>query len=174
MAMHRVAVVGNAGGGKSTLARLLAATHDLPYCEVDGLVWLPGWRPRPAADYGARHDAFIAGGRWVIDGVGRRESIAPRLARASDVVLVDMPLAVHRDLVVQRHAAWQSGTLDYPPGDHAEAPPLAAVLAMMEEIDRDWMPEIRRLVTAQEAAGKTVRRIARLEDLSAMQESLRR
>jgi len=36
--MDRIAVIGNAGGGKSTLARALATRHDLPYVEVDALL----------------------------------------------------------------------------------------------------------------------------------------
>ncbi|MEQ9191228.1 MAG: adenylate kinase [Alphaproteobacteria bacterium] len=170
--MRRVAILGNAGGGKSTLARLLTTRHDLPYHEVDKLVWLPSWRLRPEAEYAALHDAIIAGECWLMDGIGRREFIAPRLARASEIILVDMPFEVHRRLVLQRHAAWQAGTLDHPPGDHADAPPLDAVLAMMKEIDQDWMPEIRRLVAAEEAAGKSVWRIAGPEELTSLQKSL--
>ncbi len=33
--MTKVAVIGNAGGGKSTMARALAAAHDLPYIAID-------------------------------------------------------------------------------------------------------------------------------------------
>lgn len=35
--MTKVAVIGNAGGGKSTMARALATAHNLPYVAVDHL-----------------------------------------------------------------------------------------------------------------------------------------
>jgi adenylate kinase family enzyme len=38
----RIAVIGNSGGGKSVLARRLAFELQLPYVEVDSLLWLPG------------------------------------------------------------------------------------------------------------------------------------
>jgi adenylate kinase family enzyme len=36
--MQRIAVIGNAGGGKSTLARALAIRRGLPYVEIDTLL----------------------------------------------------------------------------------------------------------------------------------------
>jgi adenylate kinase family enzyme len=44
--MERIAVIGNAGGGKSTLARALASRRRLPYVEIDALLWRGGWHPR--------------------------------------------------------------------------------------------------------------------------------
>ncbi len=40
--MTRVAIIGNAGGGKSTMARKLAAARGLPYFAVDKFQWRPG------------------------------------------------------------------------------------------------------------------------------------
>ena len=44
-------MIGNAAGGKSTLARHLARRRELPVIEVDRLLWLPGWLLAPQADY---------------------------------------------------------------------------------------------------------------------------
>ena len=41
--MSRIVVIGNAGGGKSTLARLLAQRRGLPHIEIDRLLWQEGW-----------------------------------------------------------------------------------------------------------------------------------
>ena len=38
----RTVVIGNSGGGKSTLARRLAATSKCQHIEIDGLLWQPG------------------------------------------------------------------------------------------------------------------------------------
>jgi ATPase subunit of ABC transporter with duplicated ATPase domains len=45
--MRRIAVIGNGGGGKSTLARALGQRLRIPVHEVDEVQWLPGWRRAP-------------------------------------------------------------------------------------------------------------------------------
>jgi adenylate kinase family enzyme len=44
-------VIGNAGGGKSTLARRLAARRRLPHIEIDALLWRSGWHLTPSDVY---------------------------------------------------------------------------------------------------------------------------
>ena len=53
--MERVVVIGNSGGGKSVLARQLAAKLNLPCIEVDSILWKPGWHLVPTATYDAEH-----------------------------------------------------------------------------------------------------------------------
>src|ERR1044072_2709570 len=89
--MARIVVIGNAAGGKSTLARRLARRHGLPHVEVDTLLWRPGWKLAPEADYARAHAGAIARERWVIDGLGRQDSIGERLARSPDIILIDLP-----------------------------------------------------------------------------------
>src|SRR3954451_5954082 len=86
--MTRIVVIGNAAGGKSTLARHLARRRELPVTEVDRLLWLPGWQLAPEADYARRHAEIVAQDRWGIDGLGRKDSIAGRLARSTEIVLL--------------------------------------------------------------------------------------
>ena len=59
--MERVAVIGNSGGGKSTLSRQLAARFDLPCTDLDCLLWLPGWQLASEEVYQAEHARLIAG-----------------------------------------------------------------------------------------------------------------
>ena len=87
--LDRTVVIGNSGGGKSILAKLLAARHDLPYIEVDRLLWRLGWELAPEEDYNAAHHDIINQERWLLDGLGRKESIATRLKRATAIILVD-------------------------------------------------------------------------------------
>jgi adenylate kinase family enzyme len=62
--MTRVAIIGNAAGGKSTLADKISAARGLPCIEVDKLLWLEGWKLAPADIYEASHSAAIAGHKW--------------------------------------------------------------------------------------------------------------
>jgi hypothetical protein len=100
--MKRAVIIGNSGGGKSTLARKWGATWQCSPVEIDGLMWQPGWKLTPIEVYNAEHARLIGDESWIIDGLGRLDSIAARLARATDIVLVDMPLWVHFWLAAER------------------------------------------------------------------------
>jgi adenylate kinase family enzyme len=163
--MQRVVVIGNSGGGKSTIARRLAAQLGGPCVEIDALLWQPGWRPTPAETYDAGHDRLIAQERWIIDGLGRRESIPRRLSRSTDIVLVDMPLWMHFWLATERQLQWAAGSLEHPPAGIAQMPRTEALFRTIWEVDQTWMPEIRRLVAVEEERGKRVFRLASVSEL---------
>lgn len=67
--MQRILVTGNAGAGKTTLARALAAHLGLPYAGLDRIVWRPGWQPTPTPERRAMEASLASGERWVVDGV---------------------------------------------------------------------------------------------------------
>ena len=75
----RCAVLGDAGGGKSTLARRLAERCGAPCVELDRFPWHDGWRPVPTAESDAAIAEVVATGAWVVDGTGRPTAVAARL-----------------------------------------------------------------------------------------------
>ncbi len=93
--MTRVMVIGNAGGGKSTMCRAICAAHGLPYFAVDKIQWKPNWVPTPEAEYSQAHEKLLAEKRWLIDGYGSWASVERRLCEADTIVLVDHPIWVH-------------------------------------------------------------------------------
>jgi adenylate kinase family enzyme len=163
----RIVVIGNAAGGKSTLARQLARRRELPLIEVDRLLWQPGWRLAPQADYTRKHDEIVARDRWVIDGLGRQDSIAERLARSTEIVLIDMPLWMHFALAAERQVAWAQGRLDAPPAGAAEMPPTRELFRTMSEVDRSWLPELRSMCADAELEGKAVTRLTSVDEIDA-------
>jgi adenylate kinase family enzyme len=163
----RIVVIGNAAGGKSTLARHLAHRRALPIIEVDRLLWLPGWRLAPETDYARRHAEIVAQDRWVIDGLGRQDSIAERLARSTEIILIDMPLWMHFWLAAERQTAWSQGRLDDPPAGAAEMPPTRELFRTMSEVDRTWLPDIRSMCAEAELEGKAVARLGSVDEIDA-------
>ena len=163
--MKRVVVIGNSGGGKSVLSRKIAARFDLPYVEIDRILWQAGWRLTPAPQYRAEHERIIAQERWLIDGLGRQDSAPARLARATEIVLIDLPLWVHFWLAAERQIAWATGKLGEPPAGSAEMPPTKALFQNIWEIDRSWMPELRKLAATEAARGKAVFHLTALEEI---------
>ena len=164
-ASERIAIIGNAGGGKSTLARYIASVHDLPCIEVDRFLWREGWRAAPADVYEAAHADALTKPGWVMDGLGRLESIQPRLRRATRIVLIDMPLWVHFWLAAERQIAWTKASIDHPPAGAAAPPPTEALFRTIWEIEQGWMPTIREYVNQEAAGGKPVLRIKSFDQL---------
>lgn len=93
--MRRIAVIGNAGGGKTALSRLLGDALELPVHHVDSIQYQPGWTRTPSLECDRRLDALAATERWIIDGFGGDDVIEHRLRAADTVVFVDFPLAIH-------------------------------------------------------------------------------
>ena len=167
--MGRTVIIGNSGGGKSTLARRLSTAQACPHIEIDALLWQPGWQLTPVEIYDAEHARLIAGDDWIIDGLGRRESIPVRLERATDIILIDMPLWVHFWLAAERQITWSRGAIEHPPAGLTKMPPTEALFRTIWEVDQEWMPEIRRLVSTEETRGKRVVRIASIAELDALE-----
>jgi adenylate kinase family enzyme len=163
--MKRAVIIGNSGGGKSTLARRLSTAWQCPHVEIDGLLWQPGWQLTPVEIYNAEQTQLIAGESWIIDGLGRLDSIPARLARATDIVLVDMPLWVHFWLAAERQIQWSTGQIENPPAGLAAMPSTEALFRTIWEVDQGWMPEIRRLIALEEQQGKRVFRLGSIAEL---------
>lgn len=166
--MTRIVVIGNAGGGKSTLARKLAKRRGLRHVEIDRLLWQEGWVLTPEDIYARQHREIIDRDDWVIDGLGRQNSIAERIGRATEIILVDMPLWMHFWLAAERQMAWASGKLEHAPGGIAQMPPTKGLFQTIWEVDRTWMPGIRALCSEAEAQGKLVTRLASVNELQAV------
>src|SRR5690348_7795292 len=107
--MARVVIIGNAAGGKSTLARKLASYRHLPLTEIDQLLGQPGWKLTPTALYERRHAGIVMQETWLIEGLGSRDSIPGRMARATEIILIDLPLWVHFRLAAERQIIRISG-----------------------------------------------------------------
>jgi hypothetical protein len=68
--MKRVAVFGNAGGGKSTLARRLAELTGLPLHQLDKIQYRAGGGEVPHEEYLKAHAYLLDQNEWIIDGFG--------------------------------------------------------------------------------------------------------
>lgn len=165
--MSRIAILGNTAGGKSTLARRLSETRNLPHIEIDELFWLPDWSTVPQEDYERDLDAAISKEAWIIDGGGDLASVKARAARATELILLDFPLWIHFWRAAERQMAWANGTLEHPPGGGQDMPPTGRLFEIIWNVDRDWMPVLRALCDEHEREGKTVVRLTSLEELEA-------
>jgi len=100
--MKKVAVFGNAGGGKSTLSKRLAEMTGLPLVALDLLQYKPGGGEVPHEEYKAAHNEILQQDRWIVDGYGSLDTIWQRLEVADTLVYVDMPVLLHYWWVTKR------------------------------------------------------------------------
>jgi adenylate kinase family enzyme len=152
--MRRIAVIGNGGGGKSTLARALGNHLVIPVREVDQVQWLPGWRRAPLDEVVPILESWAASDSWVIDGFGPWPVIDRRMGRADTIVYVDLPFHTHllwaakRQIVsLVRRRAWAGQT----------APPPSLLLFRTLRRVHAMRPELLELVTKNGRAAKLVR-----------------
>lgn len=169
--MARIIILGNTAGGKSTLARTLSRNRGLPYFEIDRLYWQSDWSIAPMDIYERQHAEIIKQDAWIIDGGGDLPSIHARIERATEIILVDMPLWVHFWFAAERQITWATGTIEHPPAGNRDMPPTGKLFEIIWTIDREWMPRLRALCDEQEAKGKNVTRLKSLDDLNAHAQS---
>lgn len=156
--MHRIAIIGNAGGGKSILARRLGAALRLPVYTVDDVQWRPGWTPAPAGDIARIYAGWLAQPAWIIDGWGSWPALSERFERADTIVLVDFPLALHYAWALKRQVLAALGRSPHwpPPGCRA-LPVTGRLLRLMWRVHFDMRPRLLALVDQHRARRRVVR-----------------
>ena len=100
--MKRVAVFGNAGGGKSTLARHLAELTGLPLYVVDMMQFRPGGTRVQQHEFLQAHADLLRRDEWIIDGFGGVALVWERFAAADTLIYIDLPLFTHHRWVTKR------------------------------------------------------------------------
>jgi adenylate kinase family enzyme len=99
----RISVVGNAGSGKTTMARSLAARFGLPHLELDAVAQQANWSMLDETEFRRRVGQFITGPRWVIDGNYTKAGVLDLVwSRAETVIWLDLPRPVVMSRVVRR------------------------------------------------------------------------
>ncbi len=98
--MKRVAIFGNAGGGKSTLARELAAITGLPLHALDKLRHRPGSGDVPYEEYLQAHTTLVNCDEWIIDGFGCIKSVWGRFEAADTLSAAQFRVTGCSDLAI--------------------------------------------------------------------------
>ena len=153
--MRRVAVFGNAGGGKSTLARRLAAATDLPLHVIDEMQFRDGGAAVPEDEYLRNHAELLCRDEWIIDGFGGMRAAWERFSAADTLVLVDLPLITHYWWVTKRLIL---GLFATPKGWPPDSPVWSSSMSSYRVIPachRHLTPRYRRLIT-ESASSKRV------------------
>ena len=161
--MKKVAIFGNAGGGKSTLSRRLAEITGLPLYTLD-IIQFRGGRYRPDEKDGGKianeeylsiHRDILGRDEWIIDGYGSLPSTWERLSAADTLVYIDLPVIAHYWGVTKRLAG---GLFQNPKGWPENSPVWESTLdgyRVVWRCHRGLTPRYRQRI-AEEASSKQV------------------
>jgi adenylate kinase family enzyme len=161
--MRKVAVFGNAGGGKSALARRLAEITGLPLYILDIIQFREG-RYWPEEQNGGKmseeeylhlHRDILCRDQWIIDGYGGVASAWERFSVADTLVYIDLPLPSHYWGVTKRFI---TGLFRNPKGWPENSPVWEGTLDSYQVVwlcHRRLTPRYRQLV-ADKALSKKV------------------
>ena len=162
--MDRVAVFGNAGGGKSTLSKRLADITGLPLVSLDLMQYRPGGDEVTHDEFKAAHDKLLQQEQWIVDGFGSLDTVWERLDVADTLIYLDMPVLRHYCWVTKRFikGVW------VPPEGWPENSPL--VKGTLNSYTTVWLchkkltPKYRAYVEA----AKATKQVYHLRSLQAM------
>jgi adenylate kinase family enzyme len=174
--MRKVAVFGNAGAGKSTLARRLAELTGLPLYPLDIIQFRGCYRPDEKdggklthEEYLKIHADLLSRDRWIIDGYGSIESMWERFDVADTLVYIDLPLLTHYRWVTARLV---KGLFRNPEGWPENSPVWSSTLDSYRVVwrcHRGLTPKYRQLV----ADASTSKRVHHLKSPAEMKAFLR-
>ena len=99
--MKRILIIGNSGGGKSTMAAKMAEILDLPLIHLDTHFWQPGWVEPPEKGWQEIVKSLIAREAWIIDG-NYSSTLSIRAERADTIIFLDMPRYVNMTGIFRR------------------------------------------------------------------------
>lgn len=88
--MQRILLIGNAGAGKTTFAKLLAEKRNLPLVHLDKLYWYGNWEHLSRSEFDAILQSELKKPQWIIDGNFNR-TIPHRLQYCDTVFFFDFP-----------------------------------------------------------------------------------
>ena len=171
--MKRIAVFGNAGAGKSWLARELAAITGLPLHVIDMMQFREGGAEVPHETFLSAHAALLREDEWIIDGFGTVETAWQRFERADTLIHLDLPLPVLAWGVTKRLVA---GQFEDPAGWPKGSPVWQSSLnsyGVLLPCHRALTPRYRQLIAEKAGAKRVVALTARAQ-MRAFLETMRR
>lgn len=88
--IKQIAIIGNAGSGKSMLANKMHNVFKLPVYHLDQYFWKPGWVEPNRVEYEKVHNALCDKDEWIIDGMNLR-FLEYRAQKADMIIFLDIP-----------------------------------------------------------------------------------
>lgn len=105
----KIAVIGYAGAGKSTLARRLGEYYQIPVLHLDRVQFASNWEERDRAEAIALVRAFMAQPQWVIDGNYAKFDQERRLKESDQIIFLNFPRLFCFFRALRRYFSFRGG-----------------------------------------------------------------
>jgi adenylate kinase family enzyme len=171
--LKKVAVFGNAGGGKSTFARRLAKLTGLPLYVIDMMQFKAGGGKVPHGEFLRTHADVLRRDEWIIDGFGDVTTAWDRFAAADTLIYIDLPLSTHYWWVTKRFI---KGFVTSPEGWPENSPLWSSTLSSYRVIPlchNRLTPKYRQLI-ADAALSKRVHHLRSQTQMESFLENLKK
>ncbi len=169
-APRKIAVIGNAGAGKTVLARQLANRYQLPLTHVDSIQFVAGMKIRPHKESIALLTEIQNQQAWIIDGYGPLDILEKRFALADRIVMIDFPLWRHYWWATKRQIKnlW-SPRQELPEGcSEVSWEQTRKLYKTIGTVHRLMRPELLRILNREQHNGKVIliRNLSQLNRIS--------
>ncbi|QVY62566.1 AAA family ATPase [Cytobacillus gottheilii] len=108
---ERIHIIGSIGSGKTTLAKALSVQLDIPYYELDNIVWKrlnTGDVKRTEQERDEYLCSILTSKNWIIEGV-HHKWVSPCFQKADLILFLDINLSTRRFRIINRFLKQKMG-----------------------------------------------------------------
>jgi adenylate kinase family enzyme len=157
--VKRLAIIGNACAGKTTLSRVLAQRENLPLTHVDSIQFTEGMNIRPHDESIAILSEIQSREEWLIDGYGPLDILEKRLEKAEKIIFIDFPIWRHYWWAIKRQvkSQWSPTRTELPQGcDDSTLPQTVRLLKSIWKVHTKMRPEMLRILAGKKFKSKVL------------------
>lgn len=155
----KIAVIGNAAGGKTRLSRKLSKKYAVPVFHLDAIQFIPPMQIRPLQESRRLIEEIMSHhASWIIDGYGPLDLLTTRLRDADTIVFIDLPLSRHFFWFLKRQIQnFWSPRKELPQGcSERSLRHTIKVLQSMNSAHKQMRPELIRILNREPLKSKLI------------------
>ena len=101
----KIHIIGSVGSGKTTLAKEISTSLDIPYYELDNVVWLrhkSGDIRRTEQEREEQLNSIIQSGSWILEGVHNEDWVNNCFHNADLIIFLDTKYSIRTYRIIKR------------------------------------------------------------------------
>ncbi|NBI30197.1 AAA family ATPase [Chengkuizengella marina] len=108
----KIHIIGSVGSGKTTLARVLSNSYNIPYYELDNVVWerhKSGDIRRTDEERDNYLEEIISSDVWIIEGAHNHQWVEKSFQNANLIIFLDTPYPIRIVRIIKRFILQKMG-----------------------------------------------------------------